>query len=288
MSQSSLILILAALDQKTAEAFQKQHNKARCVPPHDATAYGGSSREATPAPLEDGDFVTTSPRIVLSFGLKPKNLSRGFTFGSSEVNCDVVLGSNTSGISRIHFSINLDVLEEGRRLVLTDTSKVGTIVSFNGQQKRVARHRCILFSDVPVDIGIKARYGDIRMRVVQVDHSQSLAQYESNLRDYCRAAEDDLAMSTLDLASGKSTVLPSGAATPSNRRMYYDHADLGKGAAAKVSVVREVSTGAFFAGKKLINESFRRWWTDEVRLLEQVKHVSSKSALCMCYCTDVK
>ena len=51
----------------------------------------------------------TKVHLALSFNPGPKNLSKGFVFGSDPETCDVLLAKGkTSGISGNHFSINID------------------------------------------------------------------------------------------------------------------------------------------------------------------------------------
>ena len=53
--------------------------------------------------------VSTKAYLALSFNPGPKDLAKGFVFGSDPQTCDVLLARDkTSGISGNHFSINVD------------------------------------------------------------------------------------------------------------------------------------------------------------------------------------
>lgn len=64
--------------------------------------------------------------LALSLGPGPKDVSKGFVFGSDPETCDVLLaGDKHSGISGNHFSINVD-WQTGNPLITSLTPNEGS------------------------------------------------------------------------------------------------------------------------------------------------------------------
>ncbi len=121
-----LIVTLEA-DNPTAEiAWNQLENRDRCTftSESDGRAVEIPSREATPAPGQSGS------QIQLTFHKKPKNLEKGFVFGSDPKTCDVLLGAWAAGFTRQHFRITFNRRGE---VILEDISREVTRVSYNGE-----------------------------------------------------------------------------------------------------------------------------------------------------------
>ena len=131
----NLILIVKARKGDAANALVLSHNGDRYVPsikfPETQT------RESTP-PEEEQDDTSDIEELRLTFDKPPKDIRRGFSFGTNREACDVLLGSNKfqSNISGVHFSIGFD---KERRLVLQDDSTRGTSISYDGWGKEHGR-----------------------------------------------------------------------------------------------------------------------------------------------------
>ena len=66
--------------------------------------------------------VSADDHLALSFDPGPKDLSKGYVFGSDPPTCDVLLAKDkTSGISGNHFSINVD-WDSGNPIIMSLTS----------------------------------------------------------------------------------------------------------------------------------------------------------------------
>lgn len=93
-----------------------------------------SSREATPASqgsLPDG--LDPVDHILLTFDKKPKDLQRGWQFGSNLLSSDILLrGTKGVAISRQHLYLTIN---EKFRVELHDNSLHGSSVGYDGKAK---------------------------------------------------------------------------------------------------------------------------------------------------------
>jgi len=141
MENPNLIATLIPVDdRKRAEnAFRLENNQNRYLPPTRGIAEGPtvSSREATPAQeqlIDDYCKYDSTHRLQLTFDEKPKDASKGYSFGTDSRNCDVLLGHRGAhGISRLHFSITFDdTIDDETHLILRDSLTNGTAISYSG------------------------------------------------------------------------------------------------------------------------------------------------------------
>src|SRR5436190_19970934 len=119
----NLILSIRAVDPLAAQALCLSHNKDRYL----HSCGGGfdiSSRE--PTPFSSQELEDSYPRLRLTFDKRPKDISKGFVFGSDSKRCDILLGNRRGGVSGEHFCITFNA--QGR-LVLIDTSSGCTAAS---------------------------------------------------------------------------------------------------------------------------------------------------------------
>ena len=145
MEDPNLIATLIPTDEYklTENAFCLKQNQGRYLPPTRRIKEGPtiSSREATPAgehPNNDHCNYDSTHRLQLTFSEKPKDASKGYSFGTDSKKCDIVLGNRGAhGISGLHFSITFD---DKKRLILRDSSTNGTAVSYSGQARKEVRH----------------------------------------------------------------------------------------------------------------------------------------------------
>jgi FHA domain len=217
------------------------------------------------------DYLYSSG-LQLTFTDGPEN-PEGFVFGTKST-CDIVLPNrqHLSGISQRQCAITFD--GQGR-LVLQDLRDPlkrgdGTAVSYNGRgiQKRrnftwilsgeVARK----FKNITV---ILHRY--LRFRIVVAHHNlqpEKVAQFQKNL-----------SLGGLNLQSGSSTAVPSGAQTPNRSPIFLDQKELGEGGFGAVTHVWNVSTGEEYARKQPSRSAHfsKRAWEKEIELMSQVSHV---------------
>lgn len=87
-----LIVTLEAVSPTAERAWNRPQNQDRCLPASEFVA-DISSRESTPAVHQPAS------QIQLTFDNKPKDLEKGFVFGSDPRICDVFLGERGTGFS---------------------------------------------------------------------------------------------------------------------------------------------------------------------------------------------
>ncbi|KAL9003792.1 MAG: hypothetical protein Q9188_003355 [Gyalolechia gomerana] len=123
-SRSSMIL--AQVETILSSVLHLKHrNRDRCEPAPDFDGGDIPSRETTPAGTEED-----ASKIHSTFDKKPKNLEKGFVFGSDPKTCNVSLSAWAAGFTGQHFLITFN---ERGEVILTDISQEVTCVSVNGE-----------------------------------------------------------------------------------------------------------------------------------------------------------
>ena len=112
-----LIMTLEAVSPTAERAWNRPQNQDRCLPASESVV-DISSRESTPAIDQPGS------QIQLTFDDKPKNLDKGFVFGSDPQICDVFLGERGAGFSGQQFYITFN--ERGEVVFKNIVSKKST------------------------------------------------------------------------------------------------------------------------------------------------------------------
>ena len=230
-----------------------------------------NSREATPT--EPANIVNRSgscSRLQLTFDLKPKDIQQGFVFGSDPKACDVLLGDRRGGISGRHFSILFD---NQKRILLRDTSSLGTVVSYNGQcttQKR-SNFTWILFQGIDIEVEVAEK---LRFAIMLATHPNRETVYQERIDRYLDESRNALGpINMLSINSQETTAAPTRPFSPRTLPIYYEDELLGVGTFGNVYKALNVSTGLVYAAK----EFFRGPWTNEVKILESLAHVSIKA-----------
>ena len=122
-------MILVVTNMTAERAWNRSENRDRCEPvPESGSEVVGIPSWGTTPGVETGELPAS--KIHLSFDDKPRNLEKGFVFGSEPQKCDVLLGP-WPGFSRQHFRITFN--EQGG-LNLMDTSRAATCVVYNGEE----------------------------------------------------------------------------------------------------------------------------------------------------------
>ena len=98
---SRLIVTLKAYGTTVERAWNRPQNRDRCLPASESVA-DISSRESTPA------VGQPKSQIQLTFDNKPRDLEKGFVFGSDPRICDVFLGERGTGFSGQQFYITFN------------------------------------------------------------------------------------------------------------------------------------------------------------------------------------
>ncbi len=303
MAESNLIATLIPLDGKrlAENAFRLNYNEARHLPPSDEIRAGSviSSREATPAGEarnDDDDHCKYdfAHRLQLTFEKKPKDPTKGFSFGTNEKVCDVVLGERgTRGISGLHFCITFGVDYNGRTcLMLKDSSTNGMAVSYGDQAEYEVRHHFTWILDLKDEKGkweIRVHVRGLEFKVELASHETGNADYDKNMKEFLEASRPALpSLDVLGIYSHATTAQDSQALTPRRRPIYISERQLGSGSFGKVDKVFNVSTGAIYARKKFYEPQWARGQEErrkqkedwlhqvgrEIRIMRENPHVS--------------
>ena len=118
-----LIMTLEAVSPTAERAWNRPQNQDRCLPASEFVV-DISSRESTPAVGQPGS------QIQLTFDDKPKDLEKGFVFGSDPRICDVFLGERGAGFSGQQFCITFN---ERGDVIFKNTSRKKVQVDYNGE-----------------------------------------------------------------------------------------------------------------------------------------------------------
>ncbi|KAI9800053.1 MAG: hypothetical protein M1826_005420 [Phylliscum demangeonii] len=88
----NLLLTIRPGNSLTDEALLLKSNEKRHIPPSETAAI---SREVTPSEFGDAEQEgSETTRLLLTFKHRPKDIQRGFVFGSDKNICDVLLAKN--------------------------------------------------------------------------------------------------------------------------------------------------------------------------------------------------
>ncbi|KAL8941885.1 MAG: hypothetical protein Q9216_001995 [Gyalolechia sp. 2 TL-2023] len=144
MDDDNLFAVLMPCNENTKDAFRYPHNanryyeRIKAIPQEPVF----ESRESTPSPpdfQESSLDYTSLDRILLTFDQKPKDLSKGWQFGTNPSSSDVLLGDRrTKGISARHFTITI---ANNLRVMLHEDSTYGTAVGYDGEASDEVRKR---------------------------------------------------------------------------------------------------------------------------------------------------
>ena len=298
MEDPNLIATLIPVDKwnYAEHAFSHFENIKRCLPPttgfNDEPVIG--SKEPTPArslsPNDNTeDYRESRHRLLLTFDTPPKDLGKGFAFGTDEQRCDVVLASRgIRATSGVHFHISFHVINEKIRLVLTDASTRGTAVSYSGQARKEMRRgftwildlkKCDRNGRITGKWEVEVNVRKLEFKVELATHDTCEAEYKENVDKFLKLNRTaDPHIGGMGLHS--PTEPPSQSLSPQKHRVYISEGNIGKGSFGKVDRVIDVSTGAIYARKTFFDpgkHERKRWLDDirrEIRIMKEHPHVS--------------
>ncbi|KAL9036727.1 MAG: hypothetical protein Q9180_004131, partial [Flavoplaca navasiana] len=269
-----MIIVTLVASCPTAErAWNRSENRDRCEPAPEPAGDVDSipSRETTPAGHSDN-----LSKIHLRFDNKPKNLEKGFVFGSDPEKCDVLLGRWPS-FSREHFRITFNARGD---VILEDTSRVKTCVEYEGEKPSGRNHfTWILFRGYgSIKVTLNNGEDEDKLRhtnelVFNVESQENrrscLAEYEAYRDAYLEARRNALpALSQLGVESQQTTTLLTAQHSPRQQPIYLKREELGRGSFGTVYKAVDVSTGYEYAAKKFHGGN----WKKEVEILRSVSH----------------
>ena len=191
-------MTLEAYGTTVERAWNRPQNRDRCLPASKFIV-NISSRESTPAVDQPGS------QIQLTFNDKPKNLEKGFVFGSNLRICDIFLGERGAGFSGQQFYITFNARGE---VIFKNTSRKQAQVNYNGENPS---HRneftWILFDtykNIKITLGEK---DDLIFKVKWPENRKfCLAEYETHRDAYFEERRNAFPpLSQLDMESQQTT-----------------------------------------------------------------------------------
>ncbi|KAI4145788.1 MAG: hypothetical protein LQ341_002266, partial [Variospora aurantia] len=218
--------MLEAVSLTAERAWNRLENRDRCKPAPEEDRVDISSREPTPATKPDMNVVRDGSEILLTFHNKPKNLEKGFVFGSDPRVCDIVLGGRGAGFSRQHFRITFN---ERGEVIFENTSQKKASVQYKGEPLSRRNHfTWILFQRYDP---IKIQVDNLTFKVWQPDHRRGcLAEYEAHREAYLEERHNALpTLGQLDVESQQTTAPLTAVHSPRQQPIYLPEEELGRG-----------------------------------------------------------
>ena len=263
-----LIITLEAVSPTAERAWNRPQNQDRCLTASEFVA-DISSRESTPA------VDQPKSRIQLAFDNKPKDLGKGFVFGSDPRICDIFLGERGAGFSGQQFCITFNQRGE---VIFKNTSQKEARVDYNGEDpSRRIQFTWILFNtyqNIEITIGKK---NDLIFKVKwPEDREFCSTEYETHRDAYFEERRNALPpLSQLGMASQQTTAVPTaqhspGQEPPGQEPIYLLEEELGRGSFSTVHKAVDISTGDVYAAKRFHHGD----WKKEVDILMSLSHVS--------------
>lgn len=258
-----LIVTLEAYGTTAERAWNRPQNQDRCLPASEFVV-DISSRESTPA------VGQTASQIQLTFDDKPKNLDKGFVFGSDPQICDVFLGERGAGFSGQQFCITFN---ERGEVIFKNTSRKKAQVDYNGENpSRRNQFTWILFDTYK---NIEITVGDKNVLIFKVKWPENRkfcrAEYEAH-RDACFEERRNALppLSQLGMESQQTTAVITAQYSPKQEPIFLLEEELGRGGFGTVHKAVDVSDGDVYAAKKFHHGN----WKKEVDILTELSHVS--------------
>ena len=275
-----LIVTLEAASITAERAWNRPDNQDRCLPASESVL-DISSRESTPAPEQHGS------RIQLTFDDKPKNLEKGFVFGSDPQICDFFLGERGAGFSRRHFRISFS---ERGEVIFENTSREVAQVDYNGEDPPVRNHFTWILFDKYKHIVVtmkdeeEEKEDGLVFKVEWPNNKSCKAEYEAHRDAYLEERRNAFpalgqlgmksqlttARNTAQHSPGRHPQHSPRQHSPGQQPIYLMEEELGRGSFGTVHTAVDVSTGVVYAAKKFHSGN----WKQEVDILKSVSHVS--------------
>ena len=305
MEDPNLIATLIPCDNNNLAqtGFRLPHNNGRRylqLSPGMNQTPNTSSRDRTPPPGTSKASHYLSHCLQLTFSEGPKVPQRGYSFGSSKQS-DVLLGE--SGVcSNLHFCITFD---QERNLILKDSSTHGTAVSYGDQRQSEQRidFTWILNIYKTSRDNPTVKVHDLQFKIEFPDHKNCQSEYNNNVDAFLRTGSADiLRLNALGIYTNPKTMIAGrgdrgdrggrggrgdsgGGGLPFNPDpIYADFHELGSGTFGEVMLVRNVSTGKYYARKtfKKTQEKEEAWLEkirNEKTIMDDYPHVSIATLL---------
>jgi hypothetical protein len=169
----------------------------------------------------------------LTFDKPPRDITRGYSFGTERKRYDVLLGAKRreGNISGVHFYITFD--KEGR-ITLKDESTHGTAVSYEGigQEHKRRNFQWILFPGREIQVHLP---NDFNFDIMLARLDTCNTRYAANVASYLKYS---------------GTAITSLGSLNIERPIYLPGEVLGEGSFGRVLLVTDVSTAELYAAKE--------------------------------------
>ena len=290
MMDFNLLVKLVALNERTRQAWAHPHNKSfyKAASFQGDSVCDGKSRETTPGDREmnkNNYKQDTEPELQLYLDNRPKNMSKGWVFGSDRTECDIYCGepskSKNYNIGRQTFSITLN--EELHVILKHFRDTNGTQVQYGPQKAGYRQAFVWIMFDSCKEIVVTSAW-QLNFKVVVTKTAQQPRMCRT-LHLQCRSQflkDAKASMPSKPQISVNSGSISSLASAMMTQPFYYVRKDqrLGSGSFGEVFIVMDASTGVPYAGKTFFNEVDR----NEAEILAEQNHVSHDTFTLRCTC----
>ena len=279
---------LVPLNERTRTAWAHPHNKRYYVPTRvrGRPEYGKNRHESIPVHENSGsdsDDKANEPELRIRFDIRPKDISKGWMFGSDRSVCDIYCGEDdgywNSTVSEQTFLITMN--KQGNVVLkqLQDTDE--TQVQYGNQ--KVGRRRKFVWTMLPDCSSIIINSTNLlKFRVLVAMPSHQTESYKAFRTGFLADVEKSLPSIPFSSAGNETTradtsLVSTSEFSPFYYRRYKD--ELRYGAFGKVFVVVDVSTTIEYAGKTFRDSGHNEAeilakQNNEVEILAKQNHVS--------------
>ena len=255
---------LVALDERTRAAWAHPHNKLLHVTPRvcGCPEYDANRHECTRVHRNsdsDSDDGAKEPELRLCFDIRPKDISKGWIFGSDRSMCDVYCGEDggycKSTISEQIFLITMS--KQGNVILkhIQDTDE--TQVQYGNQ--KAGRRGIFVWTMLPDCSSIIVNSSNLlEFRVLVAMPSHQTESYKAFRTGYLADVEKSLPSVPFPSVDNERTAADTSLVPTSEPKPFYYRREeemLGCGFFGAVFVVVDVSTTIEYAGIKYISLS---------------------------------
>ena len=270
---------LVALNARTRSAWAHPHNKRFYVPTRVQgwPEYDKNRHESIPVHENsdsDSDDEANGPELRIRFDIRPKDISKGWTFGSDRSVCDIYCGEDdgdyNSAVGKQIFLITMS--KQGNMVLeqLRDTDE--TQVQYGNQ--KVGRRGKFVWTMLP-DCSSIIVYSTnlLKFRVLVAMPSHQIESYTAFRTDFLADVKKSLPSIPLFSVDNEPMAADTSLVSTSESKPFYyrrEEEQLGYGSFGKVFVVVDVSTAIKYAGKIFFRDSGHT----EVEILAKQNQVS--------------
>ena len=270
---------LVALNARTRTAWAHPHNKSFYVPTRKRgfPEYDENRHESTPVHEKndnDSDDKVNEPELRIRFDIRPKDISKGWMFGSDRSVCDIYCGADggygESSISKQTFLITMS--KQGNVILkhIKDTNQ--TQAQYGNQTvRRRGKFVWTILPDCRSTFVISNNL--LKFRILVTKPSHQTESYKAFRTNFLADIEKSLPLIPFLSVDNETTAADTSLVSTSETQPFYyrrEEEKLGCGSYGEVFVVVDVSTTIEYAGKTFIG----KFTQNEVEILAKQNHVS--------------